>query len=122
MKLSEIAKGIDARLIPGPGAADCEVSRVYAGDRISDLIEQAAPDTLLVTNIANSQLIRVAELMDVPGLCLVNGAEPAPELAAAADKNGIRIMVSAAGLFETCGKLYRCLPGTDGAGREGGRT
>jgi hypothetical protein len=116
MKLSEIAKGIDARLIPGPGAADREVSRVYAGDRISDLIEQAAPDTLLVTNIANAQLIRVAELMDVPGLCLVNGAEPAPELAAAAEKNGIRIMVSAAGLFATCGKLYLCLQGREGGG------
>ena len=32
-----------------------------------------APDTLLVTSLNNNQLIRVAELMDVPGICLVSG-------------------------------------------------
>ncbi len=110
MKLSDIAKGIDARVFPGIDPAGREVSRVYAGDRISDLIEQAAPDTLLVTNIANAQLVRVAELMEVPGICLVNGAEPAPELAAAAGRNGTVIMASRDGLFETCGKLFRMFP------------
>jgi hypothetical protein len=114
MTLVEIAKKIDARLIPEQGAADSEIKRVYAGDRISDLIEQASSDTLLVTNIANAQLIRVAELMDVPGICLVDGAVPAPELAAAAEKNGTLIIVSRSGLFETCGRLYRCLIGEEG--------
>jgi hypothetical protein len=111
MKLADIAKKIDAHMVPGPNTPDREITRVYAGDRISDLIEQASPDALLVTNIANAQLIRVADLMDVPGICLVNGASPAPELAAAAARNGTRILVSPAGLFETCGKLYRYLSG-----------
>ena len=114
MKLAEIAKTIDARLIPGSGAADREITRVYAGDRISDLIEQATPDTLLVTNISNAQLIRVADLMDVPGICLVNGAAPAPELAAAAAKSGTLLMVSSRALFETCGRIYLCIQGDGG--------
>jgi hypothetical protein len=117
MNLAELANKIDARLFPGPEAADREVTRVYAGDRISDLIEQATSETLLVTNISNAQLIRVAELMDVPGICLVNGTMPAPELAAAAARNGTLIMSSPAGMFETCGKLYRCLPGREAGER-----
>jgi hypothetical protein len=115
MKLSEIARMIDAHFVPGNAAVDREITRVYAGDRISDLIEQAAPGTLLVTNIANTQLIRVADLMDVPGICLVNGAQPAPELAAAAAKDGTLLIVSRHGLFETCGRLYRVMNGDEGS-------
>ncbi len=107
MVLKEIADRINARLVSDDG--NREILEVYAGDRISDLIEQATPHTLLVTNIANAQLIRVAELMDVPGICLVNGAQPAAELVTAAEASGTAIIVSPAGLFETCGRLYRAL-------------
>jgi hypothetical protein len=117
MTLSQIAQMIEARTFPAAAPADREILTVYAGDRISDLIEQASPHTLLVTNIANSQLIRVAELMDVPGICLVNGGHPAPELLEAAGKSGTGVIVSSAGLFETCGRLYRHL-GVEGGGRQ----
>jgi hypothetical protein len=107
MKLKEIAERIEARVMSAE--TDREIRDAYAGDRISDLIERATPHTLLVTNIANTQLIRVAELMEVPAICLVNGTEPAAELLEAAGKNGTGIIVSTSGLFETCGRLYRVL-------------
>ncbi len=107
MKLQEIAKKIGAHI--AASGTEREITDVYAGDRISDLIEQATPHTLLVTNIANAQLIRVAELMDTPGICLVNAAVPAAELLQAAAKNGTGIMVSADGLFQTCAMLYLAL-------------
>jgi hypothetical protein len=44
--------------------------------------------------------------MDVPGICIAGGAEPAAGLAAAAAETGTAIVVSPEGLFETCGRLY----------------
>ncbi len=116
MKLSEIAASLHARILPPEAPVDREIHRVYAGDRISDLIDRASAETLLVTNVSNAQLIRVAELMDVPGICVVGGGEPAPDLVAAAGKTGTAILVCPEGLFETCGLLYKSMAG-GGTGR-----
>jgi hypothetical protein len=120
MNLARIAQSIDARILPANSRSDREITKVYAGDRISDLIAQASPETLLVTNLANAQLIRVAQLMDCPGICLVNGADPGPELTSALAAGGTTVMISGDGLFETCGRLYR-LFGMEGPRETGGR-
>jgi hypothetical protein len=109
MKLRDLAHGIEARLHPGSGNGDSEVTRVYAGDTMSDLIAHAASDTLLVTPLNNPQLARIAELMDLPGFCLVNGASPDPVLVEAARAAGTTIVVSAAGLEATHRALQKVL-------------
>ena len=85
---------------------------VHAADTMSSLIANASADTLLVTSLNNSQLIRVAELMDAPGLCLVGGAQPSPELIARAREAGAAILISPRGLEETRSLLEACLSGT----------
>jgi hypothetical protein len=115
MTVMELAQNIGARiLLPGkPGTG--EISRIYAGDRMSDLLEQASSDTLLVTHLANPHLAQVAELMDVPGICLVQGVTPEPELMAAAAACGTALLLSPVGLLDTCSRLERCLKGLEGA-------
>lgn len=110
MRVIELAEIIDARLHLGRCSGDSEISRVHASDTMSDLIEHAAADTLLLTTLNNNQLIRVAELMDVPGICLVSGADPLPELLARACAAGTAILVSPTGLEETC-RLLEADPG-----------
>ena len=112
MKLGELANRINARMIPPRGGDMPEVKAVHAADTISSLIANASPETLLVTSLNNSQLIRVAELMDAPGLCLVGGAEPSPELIARAGEAGAALLVSSLGLEETRRLLEACLAGT----------
>lgn len=102
MRVEELALRIDARLHPRTCSTVLEVDQAYAADTMSELIAHAAPDTLLVTSLNNAQLIRVAELMDVPGICLVGGADPSPELLTLAGASGTAILVSKAGLDETC--------------------
>ncbi len=108
MTLRNLADRIEAR-IAGGGADDVEIRSVYAGDRMSDLIEHTSQHTLLVTNLTSPQLVRMAELMDAPALCFVEGADPEAELAEAAARAGTVLMVSRYDLFETCGRLYAAL-------------
>jgi len=81
----DLARRIGARVVAGvrPGRT---VDRVYAaqygraywpGDRISDLLEHASQTTLLVTNLSSALLACVAELVNVPAICLVGGQDPA---------------------------------------------
>ena len=119
MKLEELAQKIGARILT-PGDPDgTVVTRIYAGDRVSDLLNEASDKTLLVTNLANVQMVRVAELMEVPGICFVDGVDPGQEIIDLAAENGTFLMVSPAGVFETCGLIFRLLTPEARAGNGG---
>jgi redox-sensing transcriptional repressor len=111
MKLEDLAESIGARIITPGRPGGTEVTKIYAGDRVSDLLNEASDKTLLVSNLASVQMLRVAELMDVPGICFVNGIEPDAEMTALASENQTLLMVSSAGVFETCGLIYQHLSG-----------
>ena len=110
MRLSELAAKIGAKILTNePKAAEKDIARVYAGDNISGMLNAASETTLLVTNIANKAINRVAELLDVPGVCLVGGVDPSVDVVDWAQRHGTVLMVSPVGMFETCGRLYLCL-------------
>jgi hypothetical protein len=109
MKLEELARQIGARILtPGPPDGG-EINRIYAGDRVSDLLNEASEKTLPITNLVNVQTLRVAELMGIPGVCFVEGADPNQELIELAKANRTMIMISPAGMSETCGLIYQSL-------------
>lgn len=111
MKLRALAKAIKARIVSSAGAGNSEINSVFAGDKMSALLEKADASTLLVTSLANTQLARVAELMDCPGICLVDGVQPESALLQAASRGATAVLISPFDMFETCGRLFHCLYG-----------
>ena len=109
VRLDELARCVGAQIITGDACPQRIVEKIYAGDRVSDLLNEASDRSLLVTNLMSLQMIRVAELMDVPAICFVNGVSPEPEIVAKADGTGTTLMVSPIGVFETCGLIYQTL-------------
>ena len=109
MTIAELAAQIDAQLCPGAREPSPEVAGIHTACTMSSLIANASRETLLVTSLNNSQLIRVAELMDAPGLCLAGAVQPCAELLALARRTGIAIMISPYSLAETRGRLEACL-------------
>ena len=113
MKLEQLIEVIEARILQPCGREGIEIARVFAGDKMSALLERAGPQTMLVTNLANAQLACVAELMDCPALCLVGGADPESQLLEAAARAKTAVVVCGLDMFETCGRLHRRLYGSD---------
>ncbi len=111
MKLEDLATNIGARVVTPGKPGGTTVAKIYAGDRVSDLLNEASDKTLLVSNLASVQMLRVAELMDVPGVCFVNGIEPDAEMIQLAQANQTLLMVSPQGVFETCGLIFQALGG-----------
>ncbi|MHB1034521.1 MAG: hypothetical protein ACYC35_05980 [Pirellulales bacterium] len=107
MDIHALAERIGARVLTTVKPALAEVRRVYAGDRVSDLLNEASDSTLLVSNLVGEPLLRVAELMGAAGICFVNGRVPEPNLVDEADQRGTVLLSSPACLFETCGRLYQ---------------
>ena len=111
MKLTDLIRRIGAEVVTSGAMLDAEIKRIYAGDRISDLLSQGDTETLLVTNLTGVHIPRAAKLMDVPAVCLLNGISPEPALTTAAETNGMVLLVSPYDMFETCGRLYGCFAG-----------
>jgi hypothetical protein len=109
MRLADLASRIGATNHATGNDVTVAADQVYAGDRISDLLNAAGDHGLLVSNLASTHLMRVAELMDIPGICLVNGHVPDSAMIETAQEHGTLLMVSPVGLFETCGRIYACL-------------
>ncbi len=109
MKLEQLAQEIGAHVETPAAPGRDDIRDVYAGDRMSDLLGAASEHTLLATHISNHGLLRLIELMDVPAVCLVNGATPDPMVVTTARDAGTALLVSPWGLYETCGRLYAAL-------------
>ena len=109
MRLRDLIQSIEASIATSCPSQDIEIEGIYAGDRISDLLSKGTARTLLVTNLTGLQIVRVAELMDVPAFCLLNDVTPNPELIEAAETHGKVLLVSPLSMFETCGRFYRRL-------------
>jgi len=106
MKLDCLAERTGARIVVASRKVTVSLEQVYAGDRVSDLLNAAGDHVLLVTNLASEHLVRVAELMDIPAICLVGGQLPSEAMVRAAREHGTALLVSPVGLFETCGRIY----------------
>jgi hypothetical protein len=109
VKLEALAERMRAKVLTPGRSVNVDLGQVYAGDRISDLLGAAGDHLLLVTNLASTHLVRVAELMDSPSICLVAGQVPDEGVLAGARAHQTLLMVSPAGLFETCGRIYQAL-------------
>jgi hypothetical protein len=110
MRLYELAKRIGARILNYSGPFNVEIERFYADDKISELLaEKSCDTTLVVSNILNPHIFKVAGLLEVPAICLLSNYMPEQELLNASTENGTILMVSPVGLDETMDRLYTSL-------------
>jgi len=107
MNIEELARAIEARLVVPSVSGSRNIEKVYGGITMSDLLANAAPDTLLVTCLNNIHLARVADLMEVPGICLVDGREPDAELVSHARATGKALLVANTDMVDTCARATR---------------
>ncbi len=109
MQIDELARtaGLTV-LVPGP-TPDLAVERIGAGDHISRLLNEAAAHTLLVTVLAGTPLLRVAELMGAPAVCLAGGRAPEPAFLREARARGVAVLAAAWPAEETCRRVSACL-------------
>ena len=77
MKLKEIVSCIGAEILYGQNLLDTVgIEKAYASDLMSDVLAFAWPGTLLLTGLTNVQIVRTAQMMDIPAIVFVRGKRP----------------------------------------------
>jgi predicted transcriptional regulator len=107
MNLSEIAEILGAEILTGADVLESTVvPNVYASDLMSDVLAFCSPGALLLTGLTNVQIVRTAQMLDIPAVVFVRGKIPLEETVTLAKSSGIPILLAKQSLYEVCGKLY----------------
>jgi len=106
MKIKDIVEKIDGVLISGEDKLEEEVERGFAADLLSDVLALTEERACLITGIVGPQVIRVAEVLNIPLIIIARGKKPSEALVQAAKLAGIPVILTKKTVFETCGILY----------------
>ena len=107
MTLEDISNVIHAKVLCGAEhLARIEAPGAYACDLMSDVLALCTPGAILITGLTNIQIVRTAQMLDIPGVVFVRGKTPMPETVALADESGIPLIVTGMSMFKVCGLLY----------------
>lgn len=107
MNLKQIAEILNAEVVSGgEKLEETEIPNAYACDLMSDVLAFCPPGALLLTGLTNIQIIRTAQMLDLPAIVFVRGKKPLAETVSLAKENEIPILLVQKSLYECCGKLY----------------
>lgn len=109
MLLSDVASLIDAKVLSGEdndALAKKEILTACGCDLMSDVLAFVKDQSLLLTGLINSQVIRTAEMMDIVAICFVRGKTPPEDVLELSKQKGITLLSTELPLYIACGKLY----------------
>ncbi len=106
MKLSEVVKILDAKVLTGEDSLDIEVASACGCDLMSDVLAFVKDRALLLTGLMNPQVVRTAEMMDISAIVFVRGKEPDEAIINMAKMKDMVIMTTDLPLYIACGELY----------------
>jgi len=107
MQLSQIIEVIDGMVITGEHRLDMDFQHGFGSDLMSDVLAYVEGNTILLTGLINSQVIRTAEMLDLKVIVFVRGKVPADDVIELALENDISLISTKYTLFETAGILYK---------------
>jgi hypothetical protein len=106
MLLQEVMALLDARFVSSCCNPTIEVRAGFAADLMSDALRYDLSQALLVSGLANPQVVRTAEMADVAAILMVRGRAPSADALELADEIGIPLLVTELTMFESCGRLH----------------
>ena len=103
----EKVRGIlDARIFYGEEFLDREVQSACGSDMMSDVLAFVKDQSVMLTGLVNTQVVRTAEMMDMVCVVFVRGKKPNEAIIQLAKEFQIVLMVTEHPMFTACGLLY----------------
>ena len=106
MTIRDIATILNARVVCGDDL-DVEVHNACGSDMMSDVLAFVKEQSVLLSGLVNTQVVRTAEMMDMLCVVFVRGKEPNDEMIALAEQRGIVLLTTPLRMFTACGLLYQ---------------
>lgn len=106
MKLTAIIQCIEGEIVTGIEDLDFSFRTAFCSDLMSDVLAYVEDDTLLITGLLNTQVIRTCEMLDIKVIVFTRGKKPNDEVIEMASEKGVVMISTKHSLFTTSGKLF----------------
>ena len=106
MTLGEVKTILDAQLLCGEELLEQEVHTACGSDFMSDVLAYVKEPALLLTGLVNPQVVRTADMVEMPCIIFIRGKSPSADMIRLAEERDIVVMSSPKGMYEACGLLY----------------
>lgn len=117
MTLDEIKNTLNAAVTSKRKDMNLNIVRAYCADLVSDVLAFSITNSLLITGLTNTQVIRTAEVADIKAIVFVQSKRPDIKTIELAEEKKIPLFVTGCSMFDACGRLYekglRCQTDTD---------
>ncbi|MEI7829453.1 MAG: DRTGG domain-containing protein [Prolixibacteraceae bacterium] len=106
MKIDRIIQLLEANIICGHQRISDEISHAFSSDLMSDVLTLDAENILLITGLANVQIIRTAEVAEIHYLVVVRNKKVSANIVDLATSLNMVILESPYSMFKASGILY----------------
>lgn len=109
MLLYDIKSVLDAEILSGETDVALKNKDIHTAcgcDLMSDVLAFVKDQSLLLTGLINSQVVRTAEMMDIIAICFVRGKAPSEDVITLAKEKNITLLSTSQPLYLACGMLY----------------
>jgi predicted transcriptional regulator len=107
MDLWKIKELLDCKVLANEDKLDTKIDYICASELMSSVLTCNGNNKLLVTGLNNLQVIRTAEMSDIPAIIFVQNRKPSVEIIELAKDKEIVIMLTNCSLFKVCGLLFQ---------------
>jgi predicted transcriptional regulator len=105
MELKKIVKLVDGRIMAEGKNNRIVITSVCSTDLMSDVLRFAAKGSLLITALNQSQVIRSAEIADIPAVLVTLGKKVEKAMIELASKKEIVLISTRLPMYAVCGLL-----------------
>lgn len=106
MKIEKIIQLLDAKILCGHQRISDEISNAFSSDLMSDVLTLDAENILLLTGLANVQIIRTAEVAEIHYLVIVRNKKVSDNIIELAKAHNMVLLESPYSMFKASGILY----------------
>lgn len=106
MTIKQVMETLDAELLTPEADLTREVHAACGSDMMSDVLAYVKDQSVLLTGLVNSQVVRTAEMMDMVCIVFVRGKRPDEQILSLARQRGIAVLSTPYRMFTACGRLY----------------
>ncbi len=106
MTVLDVCEILDCQLICGEDNLDSEVLTACGSDMMSDVLAYVKDQSVLLTGLVNSQVVRTADMMDMSCIVFVRGKTPTEDMIVLAKQRGIALLTTQHRMVPACGLLW----------------
>ncbi len=105
MKINEIKEIVNAEIVTDFSNDNTDIKYGFASDLMSDVLALVKNDSLLITGLNNTQVIRTAEMVDLSTVLFVRGKKPCKDVINLAKENSVTVLSTEYTMFKACSLL-----------------